>query len=346
MYNIGYRWGIPPRSCPYSANNRALVKLIIQIPCYNEAQTLPQTLQALPRQLPGIDCIEILVIDDGSSDQTSQVARQHGAHHLIRLPQHSGLAAGFMAGLEASLRLGADVIVNTDADNQYEASDIQRLVQPILNQKAELVIGDRDVAHLSSFSPIKRLLQRLGSWVIGQVASLRTPDATSGFRAITRAAALRTLVLSEYSYTLETLIQAGAHRLAVEYVPVRTNPQTRPSRLMRSIPHYLGHSVSTIVRIYTMYKPLRMFSSIGLLIIFSGLLGVLRFLYFYVNGYGSGHVQSLVLSAALLIVGFQVILIGLVADLIGFNRKILEDLLYRIRRIELGDHQHPPSDDL
>ena len=320
------------------------MKLIIQIPCYNEAESLPYTVAALPRQLDGIDCIEYLVIDDGSSDQTSMVAEQLGVHHLVRLTSHSGLAAGFSAGLEASLHQGADIIVNTDADNQYHADDIQRLIQPILSGRADLVVGDRGVASLASFSPVKRQLQRLGSWVIGRASGVTTPDATSGFRALSREAALHTLVLSEYSYTLETLIQAGSRHMAVEYVPVRTNPQTRPSRLMHSIPHYMAHSGATILRAYTMYRPLRVFSTLSLIFLVVGLVLGLRFLYFFVLGQGDGHVQSLILAAVLLIVGFQTFLIGLVADLISFNRKILEDLLYRIRRIETDrDPQDQPS---
>jgi glycosyltransferase involved in cell wall biosynthesis len=322
------------------------LKLIIQIPCYNEAQSIPQTLGALPRSIPGIDCIEYLVIDDGSTDGTAEAARSAGAHHVVRLARHAGLAAGFMAGLEASLRRGADVIVNTDADNQYNAGDIQLLLEPILAGRADLVVGDRGVATLKTFSPLKRRLQRLGSWVIARASGVQTPDATSGFRAISRAAALRTVVLSEYSYTLETLIQAGARRMAVEYVPVRTNLQTRPSRLMRGIPDYLANSGVTILRAYTMYRPLRVFTALSVLLILGGMVGVFRFLYFYIAGGGiAGHIQSLILAAVLLIVGFQVFLIGLVADLIGFNRKILEEVLYRLRRVELGENGEPYGED-
>ena len=317
------------------------MKLIIQIPCYNEAQTLPVTVQALPRSLPGIDTIEYLVIDDGSIDGTDEVARQCGVHHILRLARHSGLAAGFVTGLEASLKLGADVIVNTDADNQYRAEDIQHLVEPILNGQADLVVGDRGVANLAAFSPSKRILQRLGSWVIAQASGVRTPDATSGFRAISRQAALRTLVLSEYSYTLETLIQAGAKRMSVMYVPVRTNPQTRPSRLMSNLPHYLANSTSTILRAYTLYRPLRVFTAVGVSMILIGVVLGVRFLYLnYIVRAGGGLIQSVILSAALLIVGFQVLLIGLVADLIGFNRKILEEVLFRLRSLELDEYQH------
>jgi glycosyltransferase involved in cell wall biosynthesis len=315
------------------------LKLIIQIPCLNEAQNIAQTVQALPREIPGIDKLEYLVIDDGSTDNTSQVAQQSGVHHVITLPHHVGLAAAFTAGLDASLQREADIIVNTDADNQYNADDIGLLVDPIRTGRADIVIGDRGVATQESFSPMKRILQRFGSWIIGRASGIKTPDATSGFRAYSRQAALRTLVLNDYSYTLETLIQAGARQMAVEYVPVRTNIQTRPSRLMRSIPHYLSNSSAIILRAYTMYRPLRVFALISLLFLLGGTIGTIRFLYFFFTGEGAGHVQSLILSAVLLIVGFQIFLIGLVADLIGFNRKVLEELLYRIRRIELGDDE-------
>lgn len=312
------------------------MRLFIQIPCYNEAQTLPLTLQSLPRRLPGVDEVEILVVDDGSQDGTAEVAAQHGAHHVVRLKTHRGLAAAFRSGLEACLRRGADLIVNTDADNQYQAEDIQALIVPILERRADIVVGDRGVAHLPTFSPAKRLLQRFGSWVIAQASGLKTPDATSGFRAFSREAALRTLVLGDYSYTLETLIQAGHSGLTVVYVPVRTNPQTRPSRLMRNLPHYLALSATTIVRFYTMYRPLRLFTLLGMLLSACGIVLAGRFLYFFAIGRGGGHVQSLILAAVLLILGFQTLLIGLVADLIGLNRKILEELYYRLRRLELS----------
>ncbi len=316
------------------------MKLIIQIPCYNEEQTLPQTLRDLPRSLPGVDRIEFLVIDDGSDDNTAQVARDLGVEHVVRLRRNRGLAYAFVVGLDNAVRLGADIIVNTDADNQYRGEDVARLIAPILAGRADMVVGDRGVGTLAHFSPGKRLLQRLGSWVVQQAAGLDIPDATSGFRALTRDAALRTLVLSNYSYTLETLIQAGARQMAIEYVPVRTNPQTRPSRLMRGLPHYLSQSTQTILRTYTLYRPLRVFLSLGLLMIGGGVLLGLRFLYLFVSrGGATGNVQSLILAAVLLIVGFQTCLIGLMADLIGFNRKILEETLYRLRRLELDRAQ-------
>ena len=316
------------------------MKLVIQIPCHNEEKTLPQTIQDLPQNLPGVDHIEWLVIDDGSTDRTTQVAESLGVQHVVRLRRHQGLARAFLAGLETALRLDADIIVNTDADNQYKGKDVLRLIEPILDGRADIVVGDRGVATLTHFSPLKRQLQRLGSWVVQQAAGVSIPDATSGFRALTRKAALRTLVLSEYSYTLETLIQAGACQMAVEYVPVRTNPQTRPSRLMRGLPEYLVQSTLTILRTYALYRPLRVFLGLGGLMIAGGVLLGLRFIYFFVIGGGAtGHVQSLILVAILLTVGFQVCLIGLVADLIGFNRKILEEILYRMRRLELEQDQ-------
>lgn len=318
------------------------VKLIIQIPSFNEANTLPDTIQALPRQLDGIKEIEYLVIDDGSTDGTAEIAREIGVHHIIRLPRHSGLATVFVNGIEGALKFGADLIVNTDADNQYNADDIQHLIDPILAGNADMVVGDRGVGSLSNFSPVKRKLQTLGSWVIGKASGLKIPDATSGFRAFSREAAMRMIVLSRYSYTLETLIQAGSHHMAVVYVPVRTNPQTRPSRLMKSIPHYLAISSVTILRAYTMYRPLRVFSIIGMILIFGGVVIGVRYVYFLATNQGAGNVQSLILAAILSIIGFQVLLIGLLADLVGFNRAILEDILYRLRRIE-SDKQYPQA---
>ena len=309
-------------------------KLIIQIPCYNEAATLPQTLAFLPRQIPGIDQIEIMIIDDGSKDGTAQVARAAGVNHIVQFRRHLGLAAAFTAGLEESLRQGADIIVNTDADNQYEAKDIPRLIEPLLAGRADIAVGDRQVGHLPNFSPMKRRLQVYGSWVIGRASGLNTPDATSGFRALTRDAALRTFVLSGYSYTLETLIQAGALCMAVEYVPISINPQTRPSRLMRSIPEYLRKSAATILRVYTMYRPLRVFLAMGIAMIVLGVIPGIRFLYFMFVAHQAGHVQSLIFAAIFIIVGFQVMLIGLLADLLACNRKLIEELMYRVRKME------------
>ena len=311
------------------------MKLIIQIPCYNEEQTLPVTLAALPREIPGVNVIETLVIDDGSTDATVEVAKSLGVDHVEHHAHNQGLASTFIDGLQAALQHGADLIVNTDADNQYQAADIHRLVAPILTGEADIVVGDRGMQSHPYFSRYKRLLQRLGSWVVGIAAGVDVPDATSGFRALSRDAALQTLVLSNYSYTLETLIQAGARRMAVKYVPVRVNPQTRPSRLMKSIPHFVTNSGATVIRAYTMYRPLRFFMLLGMVLFGVGLALGLRFLYFYFTESGMGHVQSLILTAILLIMGFQTSLIGLLADLVGFNRKILEETLYRLRKLEL-----------
>jgi len=312
------------------------MKLIIQIPCYNEESTLSQTVRDLPRALPGVDVIEYLVVDDGSTDRTAEAARELGVHHVVRLKRNRGLAIAFVTGLEAALQVGADIIVNTDADNQYQGADIGRLVQPILEERADIVVGDRGVGASAHFSPLKRLLQRWGSWVVERAAGIAIPDATSGFRALTREAALRLTVLSDYTYTLETLIQAGSRRMAVVYVPIRTNPQTRQSRLIRSIPSFLALSAVTIVRFYIMYRPMRVFTTIGGTMVAGGMALGLRFLYYYVAASGTGKVQSLIMAAILTIVGFQVCLIGLIADLVRLNRKMLEEALYRVRRMELG----------
>jgi glycosyltransferase involved in cell wall biosynthesis len=310
-------------------------KLIIQIPCLNEAETLPGTLRDLPRSLPGIDRIEVLVVDDGSRDGTSEVARAHGVEHVVRFRRRKGLAAAFTAGIDAALKLGADFIVNTDADNQYVGEDIARLIEPLVRGEADIVIGDRNIQALSEMSPQKKRLQRLGSWVVRQVSGTQVPDTTSGFRAYTREAALRMTIVSEFSYTLESIIQAGKRRMAIAHVPIRTNPRVRPSRLFDSIFAYIKASTATIVRIYAMYEPLKVFSYIGTAIFFVGAALLARFLVYYFTGTGYGHVQSLIVAAIFMIVGFQVVLIGLVADVISGNRKLLEDLLYRVRSIEL-----------
>lgn len=314
---------------------RRIVKLIIQIPCYNEEATLPLALADLPRTLPGVDVIEALIIDDGSTDQTVAVARGLGVQYIIRHKRNRGLASAFQSGLEAALAAGADVIVNTDGDNQYYGPDIARLVEPILAGQADIVVGDRGVAALEQFSPLKRFLQTLGSAVVQRAAGIPIPDATSGFRAFSREAALRLTVLGEYTYTLETLIQAGARGMRVSFVSVRTNPQTRKSRLIRNIPSFLALSAVTILRFYTMYRPLRVFMTVGGVLIGAALILGLRFLYFYAIGRGAGHVQSLILAAVLSIIGFQVGLIGLIADAVSMNRKMLEEMLYRSRRVEL-----------
>jgi glycosyltransferase involved in cell wall biosynthesis len=312
-----------------------MTKLVIQIPCLNEAETLPETLRDLPRHIDGIDTIEILVIDDGSRDETAAVARRHGVHHVVRFRRHKGLAAAFMAGIDASVKLGADFIVNTDADNQYAGSSIPALLEPLLAGRADIVIGDRDIVSLRHMSASKKLLQRFGSWVVRQVSDTQVPDTTSGFRAYTREAALRMTVLSDYSYTLESIIQAGKRRMAIAHVPIQSNPKTRPSRLFDSVVSYIKNSGATIVRVYMMYEPLKVFTYIGLAVFAAGAALSARFLYYYLLGDGAGHVQSVVLSAVLLIVGFQVVLIGLLADVISGNRRLIEDVLYRIRLMEL-----------
>jgi glycosyltransferase involved in cell wall biosynthesis len=316
-----------------------VTKLLIQIPCLNEASTLPATLRDLPRSIPGIDVIEVLVVDDGSRDGTSDVARANGVDHIVRLRRNKGLAAAFQAGIDACLKAGADFIVNTDADNQYSGRDIPRLLEPLLRGDADICIGDRNIAEVRHMSWRKRQLQRLGSWVVRQVSNTTVPDTTSGFRAYTRDAALRMMIVSEFSYTLESIIQAGKKRMAIAHVPVETNARTRESRLFDSVFSYVKRSGATIVRIYAMYEPLKVFTYIGMAIFGIGFVLALRFLYFYFfsSTYGTRFLQSLILSAVLMIVGFQVLLIGLLADVISANRKLLEDVVYRVRTLELPE---------
>ncbi|HNR67320.1 MAG TPA: glycosyltransferase family 2 protein [bacterium] len=313
------------------------MKLIIQIPCFNEAATLPLTLKDLPRKIEGVDTVEILVIDDGSTDNTYEVARQLGVDHIVRMTKNQGLAKAFVTGLDACLRLKADIIVNTDADNQYAGCDIPLLIDPILHGSADVVIGDRQTDGIGHFSWTKKRLQSLGSWAVRQLSGTQVADATSGFRAISREAALQMNVLSRFTYTLETIIQAGKKNLAITDVPVHTNSQVRKSRLFSSNWSYIKRSIATITRIYTLYEPLKIFSYIGALIFAVGLIIGLRFIYFYLFYSGSGHIQSLILAAVLLIVGFQVFIMALLADLISFNRQLLENVLYRLRKMESND---------
>lgn len=313
------------------------MKLVIQIPCFNEAETLSETIAALPREIPGFDEIEYLIIDDGSSDNTVEVARQSGIQHIVHFARNRGLARGFMAGLDAAIQLGADVIVNTDADNQYDASFIPLLVQPILEGRADMVIGDRQVAGVNSFSRTKKQLQKFGSWVVRLASASEIPDATSGFRALSREAALSLFVTSDFTYTLETIIQAGAAKLKMQAVPIGTNPPRRNSRLFRSTLGYIRRSASTIIRIYTMYNPLRTFLRLAMIFLLLGLVAGGRFLYYYFTTPGdTGHVQSLIFAAIMILAAFQIALSGVVADIVGANRKLIESGLKRIRKLEAG----------
>ena len=312
-----------------------MTKLIIQIPCFNEEKSLPVTLKELPRELPGISKIEWLIIDDGSKDRTVEVARELGVDHVVRLIRHQGLAKGFMAGIQACIELGADIIVNTDADNQYNAADIPKLIQPILDGDAEIVIGTRPIAEIKHFSPLKKLFQKWGSWMVRKVSQTEVEDAPSGFRAISREAAMRMHVFSEYTYTIETIIQAGQKGMAIVSVPIRTNDFLRESRLIHSIPAYLARSTNTILRIFMTYQPLSFFRTPGVILFLTGIILGLRFLYFYIfTGTSSGHIQSLILASILLILGVILFVFGLMADLISVNRKLLENIEYRIQRLD------------
>lgn len=335
----------PPAPATMRAPGRTMSLLIIQIPCLNEELTLPGTLADLPRSLPGIDRIEVLIIDDGSSDRTIEVARAHGVHHVVHFPRNRGLAAAFRAGLDASLRLGADYIVNTDGDNQYGGECIADLVAPLVEGRADIVIGDRKTSSIAHFSWLKKRLQSLGSAVVRGFSRTRVPDATSGFRGYTREAARRLNLVSEYTYTLESIIQAGQSGLTITSVPVRTNGKLRESRLIKSIQTYVRRSAVTILRSYLLYRPLRSFMLLGGVVFAVGLALALRFLVAYASGQGQGKVQSLVLAGALLVIGVQFVVSALLADLMSANRKLTEETLVRLRRIEegLAGRQDPPA---
>lgn len=313
------------------------MKLIIQIPCFNEASSLPVALAELPKQIPGVDEVEWLVIDDGSEDETALVARRLGVQHVVGFRRNQGLARAFMLGIQACLERGADVIVNTDADNQYNAADIPALIQPILERRADLVIGARPIAEIQHFSPIKKLLQRFGSYVVRRVSGTDVMDAPSGFRAISRDAALALNVFNDYTYTLETLIQAGQKGMRVVSVPVRVNGDLRPSRLVKSIPSYVKRSILTIFRIFIVYQPLKFFVMVGTLPFLTGLALGVRFLVQFARGEGEGHIQSLILAAVLLLMGFLTYLSAILADLLSVNRRLLEELQrhHRSRLVEL-----------
>ena len=310
------------------------MKLIIQIPCYNEEKTLEIALNDLPKKISGIDQIEYLIINDGSKDNTVEVAKRWGVHYVVNFKGNKGLAKGFMAGIDACLRNGADIIVNTDADNQYCGEDIEKLVRPILDGNADMVIGARPIDQTVHFSPLKKKLQHFGSWVVRKASQTSIPDAPSGFRAYSREAAMKLNVINEYTYTLETIVQAGREKMAVTSVPIRTNAELRPSRLFSSMFGYVKKSMLTIIRAFIMYKPLRFFTLVGLIPIILGMGLGIRFLIYYFEGFGEGHVQSLILASLLILVGVQTIVVGLQADIIAANRKILEDIQYHVRKLD------------
>jgi glycosyltransferase involved in cell wall biosynthesis len=312
------------------------MKLIIQIPCYNEAETLEIALNDLPRHIDGIDEIEYLIINDGSDDDTERIALEWGVHYVVHFKRNLGLAKGFLAGIDLALRNGADIIVNTDADNQYSGADIGKLVQPILEKKADIVIGERPIDEIEEFSFVKKKLQRLGSWVVRAASKTDIPDAPSGFRAYSKKAAMRVNVHNEYTYTLETIVQAGRNKMAITSVPVHTNPELRKSRLMNSMGGYIKKSVLTILRAVLMYKPMKIFTLISAVFILFGTAIGVRFLLFFFSGDGSGHTQSLILAAMMIIIGFQTLVTGMQADIISANRKLLEDVQFRVKKLELG----------
>lgn len=312
------------------------MKLIIQISCFNEEESLPETLRALPKHLEGIDEIEVLIINDGSSDKTAETAAKHGANHIVNFKRNQGLARSFMVGIQTCLKLGADIIVNTDADNQYEAEDIPALIHPILEGKADMVIGSRPISRIQHFSLPKKIMQKIGSWLVRKASRTKVLDAPSGFRAISRNSALKLNVFNNFTYTHETIIQAGQKNMVVASVPVRVNKTTRPSRLFKSIPSYIARSVIAILRMVVVYRPFRFFLTLGVIFFLAGFVFAARYLYFMITGGGGGHIQSVILAGVLIGISFQMVLVAFIADLLGVNRKLLEEIQYRLRKQELN----------
>ena len=310
------------------------MKLIIQIPCYNEAETLEIALNGLPKQIDGIDVIEYLIINDGSKDNTVEVAKNWGVHHIVNFKRNKGLAKGFMAGIDEALRQGADIIVNTDADDQYCGADIEKIVRPILDGKADIVIGARPIDETEHFSPLKKKLQHFGSWVVRKASNTDIPDAPSGFRAYSREAALQLNVVNEYTYTLEQIVQAGRNKIAIMSVPIRTNAELRPSRLFSSMFGYVKKSMLTIIRSYVMYKPLQFFMILGSVPVIAGILLGIRFMIRFFMGNGTGNIQSLILVSLLITIGVMMWVIGILADTIAANRKIMQDVQMRVRKMD------------
>ena len=322
------------------------MKLIRQIPCLNEAQTLTIALNDLPKHIDGIDEIEYLIINDGSVDNTVEVARDWGVNYIVSFKRNKGLAKGFMAGIDACLRNGADIIVNTDADNQYCGADLEKLVRPILDGTAEVVIGERPIDKTEHFSPLKKKLQHLGSYVVRVASKTDIPDAPSGFRAFSRDAAMHLNVMNNYTYTLETIVQAGRTSMAITSVPVRTNGELRKSRLFHSMGGYIKRSVLTIIRAFMMYRSLTFFSILGMVPFLTGIIIMIRFLIYFFKGAGNGHIQSLILASTLIMLGFMTFIVGLQADVIANNRKLLEDIQYRVRRLDYGEGEREARQEL
>lgn len=315
------------------------MKLIVQIPCFNEEKTLPLVVNSIPKKISGVDAIETLVIDDGSTDKTVEVARKLGVTHIIRHKGNKGLARSFADGIHYALSMGADIIVNTDADNQYPQKDIPKLIQPVLDGTADIVVADRQTSKIAHFSKVKKFFQRFGSGVVRELSGTKVPDAVSGFRAYSRQAALQMNVVTDFSYVIETIIQAQYKRLSLASIPVTTNPPTRKSRLFKNMTEHMRHSGATIIRVYTMYRPLSVFSMVGGLFLYVGVIVALRFVFFMFIGKGGGHVQSLIFGAILIMVGMQIIMTGLVADIIGMNRKMLEDVIGKLKRMEFQEKE-------